>query len=127
MPVTRRGLSIGVCCIEGKAFVELRALGKLSHEDYQTIAPMIEDAIAASDDNCVDLLADLREFEGWEARAAWDDFKLGMKYRKSWRRIALVGNKKWEQVAARVAGWVIVGQTRYFEDIDAALHWISSE
>jgi hypothetical protein len=127
MSVTRRGLSIGVCCIEGKAFVEMRAIGKLTHEDYQTITPMIEDAIAASDDNCVDVLADLREFEGWEARAAWDDFKLGIKHRKSWGRIALVGSKKWEQLAAKVAGWFIGGETKFFEDIDAALQWIGSE
>ena len=127
MSVKRRGLSIGVCCIEGKSFVEMRAIGKLTHEDYQTITPMIEDAIAASDDNCVDVLADLREFEGWEARAAWDDFKLGMKYRKSWSRIALVGNKKWEQWAAKVAGWFVGGEAKYFEDIDAALQWIGSD
>ena len=127
MSVMRRGLSIGVYCIEGKAFVEMRASGKLTHDDYQTITPMIEEAIAASDDNCVDLLVDIRDLEGWEARAAWDDFKLGIKHRKSWSRIAMVGNKKWEQLAAKVAGWFIGGETRYFENMDTAIDWINSD
>lgn len=127
MTVKRRGLSIGAYCLDNKAFIEMRAIGKLTHEDYLLITPLIEQAIESSDDHCVELLVDAREFEGWEPKAAWDDFKLGMKYRKSWKRIALVGNKKWEQLAVKMMGWFVGGESRYFEDIDSALDWIGSD
>jgi hypothetical protein len=125
MSTKPRGLSLGAYCLDERAFIEMRAVGKLTHADYQLITPMIEDAIAASSDYGVDILVDAREFEGWEPKAAWDDLKLGLKHRKSWRRVALVGNKKWEQQVVKVMGWFISGETKYFEDTDAALDWIS--
>lgn len=124
MTVNPGGLSLGAYCIDDKAFIELRAVGKLSHDDYLSITPLIEDAIAASSEHGVDLLVDAREFDGWEPRAAWDDIKLGIKHRTSWRRVALVGNKKWEQRLVKLMSWFIAGETKYFEDTNAALNWI---
>ncbi|MDX1335837.1 MAG: STAS/SEC14 domain-containing protein, partial [Gammaproteobacteria bacterium] len=89
--ITRKGLSIGISRVNEHVFVELRAIGKLTHEDYETMTPMLEEALSEVRHPTIDALVDIRELEGWEARAAWDDFKLGMKHRKEWNRIAVVG------------------------------------
>jgi len=125
--ITRKGLSIGISRVNENVFVELRAIGKLTHEDYETMTPMLEEALSEVRHPTIDALVDIRELEGWEARAAWDDFKLGMKHRKEWNRIAVVGNKPWGKVATKVGGWFTSGGAEYFEDVDAAVAWLDSE
>ena len=80
------------------------ATGKLTHDDYTKITPMIDSALSTIKDVRIDVLVDGTELDGWEARAAWDDFKLDMKHGSE---IALYGNKKWEQLAATVGSWFI--------------------
>jgi len=124
--ITRKGLSIGISLIDEDVYVELRAIGKLTHRDYEILVPMLEEAIKEVSDPSIKILVDAREFEGWEPRAAWDDVRLGMKYRKEFSRIAIVGNKPWEKYAASVAKWFTSGDAQYFEDMDEALEWINS-
>ena len=62
--------------------------------------------------------------EGWEARAAWDDFKLGIKHGKEFEKIAIYGNKSWQEIAAKVGSWFVTGEVKYFEHCDDALQWI---
>ena len=43
--VQRHGLSIGIERINSRFFLTLKVIGKLTHEDYGTITPMIESAL----------------------------------------------------------------------------------
>jgi len=70
-------------------------------------------------------LIDGTELDGWELRAAWDDFKLGLKHGNEFDKIAIVGNKRWQQMAARVGSWFVSGEARYFDDFDAAVAWLN--
>ena len=72
----------------------------------------------------VKVLIDGTELEGWEARAAWDDFKLGLKHGSEFDKIAIFGNKNWQQITARIGSWFISGEVRYFEHMDDALSWL---
>ena len=120
----RHGLSIGIETAGADIFLSLKAVGKLTHEDYQTITPMINAALEGVKQPQVKVLIDGTELEGWEPRAAWDDFRLGLKHGNVFEKIAIYGNKNWQQITARVGSWFISGEVRYFEDMEAALTWL---
>jgi hypothetical protein len=124
MTSSTHGLSIGIERAGSEFFLSLKAIGKLTHEDYKTITPMIDSALGAVKQPKVKALIDGTELEGWEPRAAWDDFKLGLKHGNEFEKIAIYGNKKWQEITARVGGWFISGEVRYFENRDDALDWL---
>lgn len=124
MSNNRHGLSIGIERTDANFFMTLKATGKLTHEDYKTITPMIDAALAGVKQAKIRMLIDGTELEGWEARAAWDDFKLGIKHGKEFEKIAIYGNKNWQEIAAKLGSWFVSGEVKYFADSDAALQWI---
>lgn len=124
MKIERHGLSIGIERIDNDIFLTLKAVGKLSHEDYEVITPMIDSALEGLSEPKIRALVDGTELDGWAPRAAWDDFKLGMKHRREFERVAIVGSKRWQEMAAKVGNWFIAGDIRYFDDEAAALAWL---
>lgn len=123
----RHGLQVGVERVGENVYLTMCVSGKLSHEDYQVITPMLENALESIEHPQINVLIDARDFAGWDAHAAWDDFKLGMKHRKEFRRIAIVGNKDWEKAVVKIGGWFISGETRFFEQYDPASSWVCDE
>ncbi|GMR00997.1 MAG: STAS/SEC14 domain-containing protein [Gammaproteobacteria bacterium] len=124
MSIIRHGLSIGIERVNEDFFLSLKAVGKLTHEDYEKINPMIDSALEGVKDPKVKAFIDGSELEGWELRAAWDDFKLGLKHGNEFDKIAIFGNKKWQEYAAKVGSWFVSGEIKYFEDSDEALTWL---
>ena len=122
----RHGLSIGIETAGTDIFLSLKAIGKLTHEDYQTITPILDAALQGVKQPQVKVLVDGTELEGWEPRAAWDDFRLGLKHGNVFGKIAIYGNKNWQQITARVGSWFISGEVRYFEDMQEALAWLQA-
>lgn len=125
MKIERHGLSIGIERSGKEFFLTLKAVGRLTHEDYETITPMIDGALAEVRNPHVKALIDGTELDGWEPRAAWDDFKLGLKHGSEFTRIAIHGNKRWQEMAAKLGSWFIAGEVRYFDDREAALTWLT--
>ena len=124
MKIERHGLSIGIERIGNDIFLTLKAVGKLSHEDYEVITPMIDSALEGLSQPKIRALVDGTELDGWAPRAAWDDFKLGIKHRREFEKVAIIGNKRWQEMAAKVGSWFVAGDIRYFDDEAAALIWI---
>jgi hypothetical protein len=125
MKYSRHGLSIGIERVNGSFFLTLRAVGKLKHEDYEVINPMIDSALEGVKDPKIRALIDGSEFEGWELRAAWDDFKMGLKHGSQFEKIAIFGDSKWQEMAAKVGSWFVSGEVKYFEECDDALDWLN--
>lgn len=121
----RHGLSIGIERIANHFFLSLKISGKLTHEDYQTITPMIDSALGSVTEPRINALIDATELEGWELRAAWDDFKLGLKHGSEFEKIAIFGNKKWQKTLSKIGTWFIAGEIKYFENEEDALTWFS--
>jgi hypothetical protein len=127
MSLQRHGISIGIERVSNHFFLSIKAIGKLEHEDYETITPMIDSALEGIKDPIVDVYFDASEFEGWALRAAWDDLRLGLKHGKDFRKIALYGRRKWQKVATRIGSWFIGGEAKFFEDPEAALEWLDQD
>lgn len=124
MSIKKHGLSIGIERVGDNFFLSLKAIGRLTHQDYAVITPMIDSALAEVKDPKVDVLIDGTELEGWELSAAWDDFKLGLKHNNEFRKVAIYGNKHWQGMAAKVGGWFMSGEFKFFDNLDDAVSWI---
>jgi hypothetical protein len=125
MTVTRHGLSIGLERVNDDFFLTLKAIGKLTHQDYQVITPMIDAAVKEVDSPRIKAIFDVTEMQGWELRAAWDDFKLGLKHGSEFEKIAIYGNKNWQETIAKIGSWFISGEVQYFEEYQQAFAWLN--
>lgn len=107
-----------------EAVVAFRLSGKLHDEDYQTFVPMVDQVIAES--GKVRMLVQFHDFEGWDARALWDDIKFATAHCHTIERIALVGEKSWQKYMAMVCKPFTMAKVQYFvaTDIDDAWTWV---
>ena len=125
MNIQRHGLAVGIERAGEVFFLSLKVQGKLTHEDYETITPMIDSALEGVKYPRVKALIDATELEGWAARAAWDDLKLGLKHGNEFEKIAIHGNRKWQEFMSRIGSWFTSGEVRYFESEAEAVAWLA--
>ncbi|MBA35498.1 MAG: STAS/SEC14 domain-containing protein [Oleispira sp.] len=127
MTLIKHGLTVGIERINDDFFLSLKAVGKLTHADYEVITPMIDSALASVKEPKMNVLADLTELEGWELRAAWDDLKIGLKHNNEFNKIALYGNRDWQKLGAKVGTWFISGEIKYFDNLPDAAAWLKTK
>ncbi len=125
MSSTEHGLSFGISRINGDFYMNMKVVGKLTHDDYEIMTPMLENAIKDVREPKIRAIVDLTEFDGWELRAAWDDLKLGVKHGREFSKTALLGNNNWEKLATKISNWFTSGKIKYFEDRQEALAWLA--
>ncbi|MCK5111475.1 MAG: STAS/SEC14 domain-containing protein [Arcobacteraceae bacterium] len=121
------GISIGVSRVGDVIFMKLKINGTLTHKDYELMIPMIENAIKSVKEPKIKVLVDAVNFNGWEAKALWDDLKFSLSHLELFAKIAFVGNKKWEEYAIKISNWFMIGDIQYFENMDDAIVWINTE
>jgi hypothetical protein len=126
MAVNRHGLSIGIERINSDLFLTLKAVGTLQHSDYEVIVPMIDSALAGVEDAKLKVFFDGTELDGWELRAAWDDLKLGLKHGREFKKVAILGNKRWLEMSAKIGSWFVAGDIKYFENETEAFDWLQA-
>ena len=97
--------------------------GKLHDEDYKHFVPAVD---AAAANGKVRMLAQFHDFHGWDVKALWDDIKFSTTHCTKIDRIALVGEKKWEEWMAKVCKPFTMAKIQYFDaaKIDDAWKWL---
>ena len=103
----------------------LRAVGKLTHRDYQDeIIPRVE-SIIREHGNIRFLIED---FTGWEIAAFWDDVRIALTYRNAFERIGIIGAPRWVVWALKLAALVVKGEIRIFlpSERSKALNWMTA-
>jgi len=123
----RHGISIGLERVGIEIFIGLKVVERLTHEDYQIFTPVFESAFAAIEDPNVKMLVGLGDLGGWEPRAAWDDFKIGLKHGQKFKKIALYGGLRWQGLVAKIAPWVACGNIESFATAKDAMNWLNLE
>lgn len=107
--------------------VALRATGKVTGKDYETVLiPLLEEKLAAYDK--IRMLYQLGpEFAGYDAEAMWDDTKVGLKHLTHFEKIAVVTDVEWVIRLVKAAGFLIPGEVRLFanSEMAAAQAWIA--
>ncbi|MGF1683198.1 STAS/SEC14 domain-containing protein [Photobacterium minamisatsumaniensis] len=118
------GIYAEIDTVDDKVFMEFKAVGTLTHQDYEKITPLIDKALDGIDNPIVDVYIDGTDFEGWQLQAAWDDLKLGLKHGKKFHKVAIYGNQDWQEVMSKVGGWFVTGEVKFFEEPLDAIAWL---
>jgi hypothetical protein len=97
---------------------------KLHDADYKQFVPAVDEVVAKH--GKARILAQFHDFHGWDLHALWDDIKFSTTHCTKIDRIALVGEKKWEQWMAKVCKPFTMAKIQYFDtaDIDKAWAWV---
>jgi len=99
--------------------------GTLTRQEYADLVPNWEQMIARY--GKLRLLFEMEPgFTGWRPGAAWDDFRFSVTHRNEVERVAIVGDKKWEEWVAKLGALLVNARFRYFQpaDLDDALRWL---
>jgi len=98
--------------------------GKLTHDDYQQFVPAAEKLI--EEQGKVRVLMVMRDFQGWEMGAMWDDLKFDLKHFGHIERLAMVGDKAWEKGMSVFCKPFTTAKIRYFDqsELNAAEEWV---
>jgi len=104
-----------------------RVKGTLHDEDYRQFVPTVESLL--TDEGKVRLFIQFEDFHGWDLHAAWDDFKFGVKHFGDFERIAMVGDRRWEQWMAAFCKPFTMAKVRYFDQsqVDEAWKWLEEK
>ena len=92
--------------------------GKLVKADYELFVPEFERLVRQH--GKLSILFDMTGLHGWEAGAMWEDIKLGIKHFDDIERLALVGEKRWQEGMAMFCKPFTKAAIRYFDHADAA-------
>jgi hypothetical protein len=105
--------------------VEIQVSGKLVKADYETFVPQLEKLIR--DHGKLRILFEMKDFHGWTMSALWEDFKFDLKHFRDVERVAMLGDKKWEQGMAIFCKPFTTAKIKYFDHThhDEALTWLA--
>lgn len=109
------------------AVLGFRMSGKLHDADYKEFVPKVDAVI--SENEKVRLLSWFDDFHGWDLHALWDDIKFATTHCTGIERVAMVGDKKWEEWMAKICKPFTMAKIRYFDvtEIDAAWEWLQED
>lgn len=98
--------------------LEVRVSGKLTKEFYEAFVPAVDALVAGG--KKVRILFEMRDFHGWTAGAMWADTKFALQHWNDIERLALVGEKKWQQGMAVFCKPFTKAKIEYFDVADRA-------
>lgn len=105
--------------------VAVRLTGSLGKQDYDTLIPVLEAKIKQF--GKIDLYWEMEAVEGWNVGGLWEDLKFDVKHINSFGKVAIIGDKKWEEWIARIIKPFTTADIKYFDvhQKDAAMAWVS--
>ena len=109
--------------IGGKILV-IQVTGKLVAADYEYFVPEFDRLVALH--GKLRLLFDISELDGWTAGALWADTVFAMHHFSDIDRLAMIGDRTWQQAMATFCKPFTKATVRYFErsEEDLARKWL---
>jgi hypothetical protein len=106
----------------------VRAKGNVSREDYERVVlPKLEEARGQG--QRIRLVYQFGpEFDGFTAGAAWEDFRVGLRYLRLFERCAVVTDVDWVRMATRTAAMLTPCPVKVFGNaaLQSAIEWLTS-
>lgn len=111
---------------QNSEIIGVRVSGKVDRDTYREMLEKIEEQIAVH--KPVRILFELKDFEGWGPRVAWEDLKFDIRHNRDVSRAAIVGDRKWEEVLTGLLRPLAHADVRYFDlaEEDEAWRWIEA-
>lgn len=104
--------------------IAIKAENTITKEDYEALLPLLEDKIYAN--GTIRLYMEIQDLEGIELKALWEDLKFDSKHADDFSKMAVVGNKKWEEWLIKASKPMTSGEIKFFElsDKEKAIEWV---
>ena len=104
--------------------VVVTASGRLVAQDYRRFVPVFERL--ARSRGPLRVLLELRGFRGWEAGALWEELKFDVTHQWAFRRIAVVGERRWQGWGTWLSRPLFRAEMRYFDQsrMEEARAWL---
>ncbi len=101
---------------EESGLIRIRASGQLQSSDYDKVEPMFE-RTALREPGLVSMVIELApDFSGWDLAGLWRKMKFDAKHQLRFGRIAIIGNKAWEEWGAKLTNPFFPStEIRFFE------------
>lgn len=109
---------------DGRILV-IQVTGKLVKTDYPGFVAEFERLLRKH--GKLRILFDITGLDGWDAGAAWEDIKFDVKHFADISRLAMVGDRKWQQAMAEFFKLFTKATSRYFTQAASAeaRRWLS--
>ncbi len=106
--------------------VKIKVSGKVSRDDYRQRLPELEEIL--NDGGTFRFFIEMEEVTGFEAGALWEDLKFDLKHKDQNGKVALVGDRKWEERVLKLADLFFKAEMKYFPRncVDEAWEWVNS-
>jgi len=104
--------------------VAFKIAGTLSQVDQKKL--LVELTSLIDKNGPLSVLFDLEDYHGLESRVPWYEFNYVDQWEKKIKRIAIVGDKKWEHMMATLNNVITKNEIRYFkqQDFQEAWDWL---
>ena len=108
--------------------IGMRISGKLTKDDYAQLGPWLRERIERY--GKLRVLVEMHAFEGWDSLGAlWEDLKLDVRFNREVERVAMVGEKRWQEWATRLSKPFVKGTIKYFDhgELEQAWAWLRQD
>ncbi len=100
--------------------------GKLTKSDYEKFVSEFERLVGEF--GKLSVLFEMTDFHGWDAGGLWEDTKFAIHHFDDIERIAMIGEKRWQQGMATFCKPFTKATIQYFDHSEAAEagEWLKS-
>jgi len=104
--------------------IATKATGNLTETDIEKIHPLVHAILDRG--MKVRWYLEMDHFDGWDIQAFWEDLNMGTVHANDFERIAMVGEKKWQDWISLLMVPFTSAEIRYFDlaDKEKAKGWI---
>jgi len=106
---------------DNKDILAFKVSGKLTDDDYSQFLPVLEEMIHNT--GRISLYIEMQDFEGWEAKAAWDDLRFGLHHDDDFKRIAVVADGSLIHAATGFINFFSHIEIQFFDSNESAAAW----
>ena len=102
--------------------VEINAKGIIIKDDYKKLEPIIEKKIQKFGN--IRLLINVGALKDIKLLAFWEDFKMSLKHKHKYDKIAVVGDRKPEEILIKPFAPLVSTHIKLFKNKSQAKSWI---
>ncbi|MDJ0662902.1 MAG: STAS/SEC14 domain-containing protein [Crocosphaera sp.] len=118
---------INFLTVQNDLVLAVEAEGKVTKDDYQSvIIPAIENKLRQY--KKIRLLYELgNHFSGFDIKAIWEDFKVGLTHWSDFEKVALVSDIQWIRMITKLFGFILPYPVQVFHNhqLSQAQEWVS--
>jgi hypothetical protein len=107
--------------------ITVRVSGRLNQQDYEELIPAWERVIR--EHGSMRMLFIMENFSGWNPRAAWEDLRFSTNHARQVERVAMVGEKTWQEWLTKIGAFLVRNPVKYFDsaNLSEAERWVRAD